>query len=57
MSTFKSIKTEFIYPNKFETLQQLKQELAVYVWWFNNKRYHQTLNYLTPVQYRLENVI
>lgn len=56
-ATFKSIKTEFVYPNKFETLQQLKQELAVYVWWFNNKRYHQTLNYLTPVQYRLENVI
>ena len=56
-ATFKSIKTEFVYPNRFETLQQLKQELAVYVWWFNNKRYHQTLNYLTPVQYRLENVI
>ena len=56
-ATFKSIKTEFIYPNKFETLQQLKQELAVYVWWFNNKRYHQTLNYLTPIQYRLKNVI
>ncbi|CAM3739517.1 Integrase catalytic domain-containing protein [Erysipelothrix urinaevulpis] len=56
-ATFKSIKTEFVYPNRFETLQQLKQELSVYVWWFNNKRYHQTLNYLTPVQYRLENVI
>ncbi len=56
-ATFKSIKTEFIYPNRFETPQQLKQELSVYVWWFNNKRYHQTLNYLTPVQYRLENVI
>ena len=31
-ATFKSIKTEFVYPNKFEPLQQLKQELVVYVW-------------------------
>ena len=56
-ATFKSIKIEFVYPNRFENLQQLKQELSVYVWWFNNKRYHQTLNYLTPVQYRFENAI
>ena len=45
------------FPLYLRALQQLKQELAVYVWWFNNKRYHQTLNYLTPVQYRLENIV
>lgn len=55
-ATFKSIKTEFVYPTRFETRQHLKQELSVYAWWFNNKRYPQTLNYLTPVRYRLENV-
>jgi len=31
-ATFKTIKTEFVYPNKFKILQQLRQELAVYVW-------------------------
>lgn len=56
-AAFKSIKTEFVYPNWFETLQKSKQKLAVYVGWFNNQRYHPTLNYLKPVKYHLENVL
>ncbi len=51
-ATFKTIKTEFIYANHFETLPQLKQELAAYVFWYNNIRLHSTLGYITPVEYK-----
>ena len=51
-ATFKSIKTEFVYPNVFETLTELETKFAAYVWWFNNKRLHSTLGYLPPVEYK-----
>lgn len=50
---FKIIKTEFVKPRIFETLEQLKLELEAYVYWFNKKRIHSTLDYLSPVEYRL----
>lgn len=49
---FKIVKTEFIYPRLFQSLEQLKQELSAYVYWFNNKRIHSTLGYKSPVEYR-----
>ncbi len=49
---FKIIKTEFVYPRRFDTLDQLHLELEAYVFWFNNKRIHSTLGYLSPVEYR-----
>ena len=52
-ATFKSIKTEFVYPNVFETLTELETKFAAYVWWFNNKRLHSTLGYLPPVEYKV----
>ena len=51
-STFKMIKTEFIYRRSFESASQLALELDDYVYWFNNVRLHSTLNYLSPVQFR-----
>ncbi len=52
-ATFKVIKTEFVYQNKFESLDELKLELFDYVNWYNNCRIHGSLDYLTPVEYRL----
>jgi putative transposase len=51
-ATNKIIKTEFVYQDKFETLEELKLKLAVYVYWYNNKRIHGSLGYLTPVEYK-----
>ena len=48
----KIMKTEFIYQNKFETLDELQLELAEYIYWYNNLRIHGSLAYLTPVEYR-----
>lgn len=52
-ATFKIIKTEFIYGKYFETLNDLKYQLADYVNWFNNHRIHSSLKYLTPYQYKI----
>lgn len=51
-ATFKTIKTEFVCSRRFETLDQLQLELSDYVHWFNNKRLHSTLGYLSPVEFK-----
>lgn len=51
-ATFKIFKTEFINKNKFNSLYELESKLAAYVYWFNNKRIHGTLNYMSPVQFK-----
>lgn len=56
-SNNKSLKIEFIYQNKFETLEQLKLQLAEHVYWYNNQRIHESLDYMTPIEYRELNTI
>lgn len=51
-ATFKIIKTEFVKGKYFESLEQLKLELDDYVHWFNHKRIHGTLGYLSPIEYK-----
>lgn len=50
---YKIIKTEFAFNRVFRSLNELKTELTSYVWWYNNKRIHGSLNYMSPVEYRL----
>ncbi|WP_420999871.1 IS3 family transposase [Carnobacterium maltaromaticum] len=52
-STYKALKVEFVYPNTFNSQQQLSAELSHYVHWWNCLRVHGTLRYQTPVSYRL----
>ena len=52
-ATFKIIKTEFVYGQYFETLNDLKYQLSDYVNWFNYHRIHSSLGYLTPYQYKI----
>lgn len=54
-ATFKTIKTEFIYANTFETLVQLKQQFAAYVYWYNHIRMHSSLGYISPVMFKNKN--
>ena len=51
-ATYKSFKVEFVYQYTFETLEQLESELFDYVHWFNHLRIHQTLGYLTPIEFK-----
>lgn len=51
---FKVVKTEFTNGAHFNSLDQLEIELNDYVNWFNNIRIHGTLDYQSPVEYRLK---
>ena len=51
-STFKMIKAEFVAGRRFDSLEQLRLELADYVHWFNHIRLHSTLGYRSPVEFR-----
>ena len=51
--TYKSVKIEFVYPQRFETLRNLELELFDYVHWWNHLRLHGTLGYETSKRYRL----
>lgn len=51
-SANKSLKSGLIYRQTYTSTEQLRQELNYYVWWYNNKRIHSTLDYLSPVEFR-----
>lgn len=53
-ATFKLFKTEFTKSVHFDSLEQLSLELSDYVNWFNNIRTHSSLDYLSPVEYKLD---
>ena len=55
-ATYKIIKTEFSFNRIFDSLDDLKLELADYVNCFNNVRIHGSLNYLSPVEFRNNNL-
>lgn len=52
-ATFKVFKTEFAFNKIFESFEELEYLLFDYVHWYNNQRIHGSLNYLTPVEYRI----
>lgn len=52
-ATFKIVKTEFVFNRMFNSLEELKLQLFDYVNWYNNKRIHGSLGYLTPVEYKM----
>ena len=53
-ATFKAFKIEFLYQHQFETQRELDIKLNDYVNWFNYHRIHGSLEYLSPVDYKLQ---
>lgn len=53
-ATYKIIKTEFAFNRIFSSFEELELELFNYVNWYNNIRIHGSLDYQTPVAYRLQ---
>jgi len=51
-ATYKLIKTEFVRNRHFSSLEQLTCEFGSYVRWFNEKRIHSTLGYLSPMEFK-----
>lgn len=51
-SFFHSLKTELVYRRKFKTREEAKQEIFEWIeTWYNKKRLHSSLNYMTPEEY------
>ena len=51
-STNKILKAEFVYRERFDSLEELQIKLSDYVWWYNHERTHSTLGYMSPVEFR-----
>jgi len=51
-ATFKIVKMEFAFNKIFNSFEELEYLLFDYVNWYNNKRIHGSLDYLTPMEYR-----
>jgi transposase InsO family protein len=49
-SFFKTIKYEWLYRFKYSSYQQLWQSLNQYINWYNTKRLHSSLGYLSPLE-------
>lgn len=51
-SFFKSLKSECIYRNKYSTVEELRSLIFNYIEvWYNRKRLHSSLGYLTPEEF------
>jgi hypothetical protein len=52
---FSTLKKELIYLTRFETREQAKREIFEYIEiFYNRQRLHSSLNYLSPVEYRIK---
>jgi putative transposase len=48
---FSSLKVERLHGEQFETRRQAKDEVLQWLFWYNRRRLHSTLNYQSPVEY------
>ena len=53
-SFFKTIKCELIYRKSFNTYIETYKQIDKYIQWYNNKRIHEYLNYLTPLDMKVK---
>ena len=51
---FGLMKSELLYAESFESMEQFKQKLKEYIEWYNNKRIKLRLKGMSPVQYRTQ---
>lgn len=53
-SFFKTIKHEWLYRFKFTSYNQLYKSIDNYINWYNTKRLHSSLGYITPLEMELK---
>ena len=47
---WRSAKCERLYLNEYQTISQLKDDIADYIEFYNHKRFHETLDYKKPME-------
>lgn len=53
-SFFATLKSEFFHPNRFDSIDSLRDGVADYIHYYNNDRIRMKLKGLSPVQYRTQ---
>lgn len=53
---FDLLKTELVYLENFDSIDQLEKAIVEYIDYYNNRRIKLKLNGLSPVQYRIQTV-
>lgn len=49
---FGILKSEMFYTQKFNSIEQLKNEIDKYIIYYNNQRIKSNLNKMSPIKYR-----
>jgi putative transposase len=52
-----TLKTEWFYLNDFDSVDKFLEELESYIHYFNYERDSSVLNYRTPIEVRLTNMV
>jgi len=47
---WRSVKTERVYLNEYKSIRALKEDIGAYIYFYNYKRFHQTLEYKRPME-------
>ena len=53
---WRSAKCERIYLNEYNTIKELKEDVRDYIDFYNNKRFHQSINYKKPISFYYESL-
>ncbi len=53
-SFFKTIKYEWLYRFKFKSFRQLYESIEEYMLWYNTKRLHSSLGYISPLEMEMK---
>ena len=57
-SFFSSVKRECIYRKQYDTIEEVKTDMFAYIeLFYNRKRIHASLGYLSPVEYQLSKLV
>ncbi len=54
---FGLLKSELLYLREFESLEEFREELEKYIYYYNNQRIKGKLKGLSPVQYRIQSLL
>ena len=50
-SLWASLKKELIYQARFKTREEAKTKIFDWIHWYNHKRIHSSINYLSPIAF------
>ena len=53
---WRSAKCECIYLNEYDSISELKADVADYIRFYNHRRFHETLNYKKPMNVYQEGI-